>query len=113
MSKSIEDELDFTNKFNEHLEKMSSKIWGRPLRLKKYQLYVAKEILGALKSHNFIVVSMPTGSGKTLIEELIAFHAVNQGFNRVLVLEPVRFLCDQMYRKQWSVVFGEIVGEGV
>ena len=111
MSKSIEDELDFTNKFNEHLEKMSSKIWGRPLRLKKYQLYVAKEILGALKSHNFIVVSMPTGSGKTLIEELIAFHAVNQGFNRVLVLEPVRFLCDQMYRKQWSVVFGEIVGK--
>jgi len=53
---------------------------------------------------------MPTGSGKTLIEEFIAFYAVNQGFNRVLILEPVRFLCDQMYKKRWSIVFGEIVG---
>jgi superfamily II DNA or RNA helicase len=111
MSKNIGDESDSINKFNQHLEKISSNIWGKPLRLKKYQLYVAKEILEALKSHNFIVVSMPTGSGKTLIEEFIAFYVINQGFDRVLVLEPVRFLCDQMYRKQWSVVFGEIVGK--
>jgi superfamily II DNA or RNA helicase len=110
MSKSINDESDAINRFNEHLEKIGSKIWGKPLQLKKYQRYVAKEILEALKSHNFIVVSMPTGSGKTLIEEFIAFYAVNQGFNRVLILEPVRFLCDQMYKKQWSIVFGEIVG---
>jgi superfamily II DNA or RNA helicase len=110
MSKSINDESDAINRFNEHLGKIGSKIWGKPLQLKKYQRYVAKEILEALKSHSFIVVSMPTGSGKTLIEEFIAFYAVNQGFNRVLILEPVRFLCDQMYKKQWSIVFGEIVG---
>jgi len=54
---------------------------------------------------------MPTGSGKTLLEEFVAFYALRGGYKRVLVLEPTRFLCDQMYKKQWLIVFDRIVGK--
>ncbi len=110
MSMTSGDEFDLIGKFNELLKIEGLKRWDTPLELKRFQVCVAREILEALKNNNFVVVSMPTGSGKTLIEEFVAFYAVNQGFNRILVLEPTRFLCDQMYRRQWSVVFNEIVG---
>lgn len=87
--------------------------------LRKYQGYVAGEIIKSIREgHRFIIVSMPTGSGKTLIEMFTAFYGVEQEFPRILVLEPTRFLCDQMYSGGdkysrcglWSRVFGDLVG---
>ncbi len=91
---------------------------GFPLR--KYQVHVAREIIKSIKEgRRFIIVSMPTGSGKTLIEMFTAFYGVRQGVPRILVLEPTRFLCDQMCseggkhgkRGPWSVVFGDLMGK--
>ena len=66
--------------------------------LRVYQRHVASEIINALREgYRFIIVSMPTGSGKTLLEMFSAFYGFLHGFSRVLVLEPTRFLCDQMY----------------
>ncbi len=79
--------------------------------MKRYQASVARELIGLIEGdHRFIIVSMPTGSGKTFVEMLSAYYAINRGYGRVLVLEPTRFLCDQMFRRLWSKVFGGIVG---
>ena len=49
-------------------------------KLRKYQEYVANEIIEALeRCIRFIVASMPTGSGKTLIEIFTAFYGFQQG----------------------------------
>ncbi len=80
--------------------------------LRRYQEYVAKEILDSLeRGCSFIVVSMPTGSGKTLLEMLIAHYFLQNPESRILVIEPTRFLCDQMYSRLWSKVFGDRVGK--
>ena len=88
--------------------------------LRKYQEYVVKEIIKSIsEGHKFIIISMPTGSGKTLIEMFTAFYGLRQGFSRILVLEPTRFLCDQMYSGGdkhsglglWSRVFGGLVSK--
>ncbi len=79
--------------------------------LRPYQVYVSSEIIDMIEKDNrFIVVTMPTGSGKTLIEMFVAFYALKAGYYSVLVLEPTRFLCDQMYRL-WEKAFGDIVGK--
>ncbi len=87
--------------------------------LRKYQEHVAYEIVRSVEEgHRFIIVSMPTGSGKTLIEMFTAFYGLRQGIPRILVLEPTRLLCDQMYsgkarhgrRGLWGRVFEELVG---
>jgi len=88
--------------------------------LRKYQRHVANDVIKSIREgHKFIVVSMPTGSGKTLVEIFTAFYGLKQGAPRVLVLEPTRFLCDQMCsgedmrerRGLWSKVFGESAGK--
>lgn len=74
-----------------------------------YQEYVGKEIINKIESNNkFIVVSMPTGSGKTVVELLIAYYLIKKGVKNVLVLEPTRLLCDQMYYKFWKKVFEDV-----
>ncbi len=79
---------------------------------RRYQKHVARDVINVIRGGSrFVVVSMPTGSGKTFIELFIAFYSLEQGFSRVLVLEPTRFLCDQMYRGLWSKVFGNLVGK--
>jgi len=84
---------------------------GGLVTLKRYQVSVARELIGLIEGgHPFIVVSMPTGSGKTFVEMLSAYYAINRRYGRVLVLEPTRFLCDQMFRRLWFRVFGDIVG---
>ena len=86
-------------------------------KLRKYQEHVANEVIEALaKGSRFIIVSMPTGSGKTLIEIFTAFYGLQRGIHRILVLEPTRFLCDQMHGRDkkgglWSRVFGDLVGK--
>ena len=79
--------------------------------LHKYQEHVARSISEKLDSGlGFLVVSMPTGSGKTLLEIYTAFYLMKyRGFSKILVLEPTRFLCDQMF-PLWSRVFNGIVG---
>ncbi|WP_456416327.1 DEAD/DEAH box helicase [Methanocaldococcus sp.] len=80
--------------------------------LRTYQEYVIKDIINSVsQGNNFIVVSMPTGSGKTLIEIFTAHYALKTSKSRILVLEPTRFLCDQMYSKLWSKLFDNIVGK--
>ncbi|AWR96965.1 DEAD/DEAH box helicase [Acidianus sulfidivorans JP7] len=76
-----------------------------------YQKYVTNEIIEAIekKGKKFIVVSMPTGSGKTIIELLMAKYLLdNKKIKNVLVLEPTRLLCDQMYYKFWKKVFDDV-----
>lgn len=68
-----------------------------------YQKVVAKELLRRMKNSRFIVVMMPTGSGKTLLEVFTAWALIKLGFN-VLVLEPTRFLVDQATKKTWIPV---------
>ena len=86
-------------------------------KLRKYQEHVANEVVEALAGGTrFIIVSMPTGSGKTLIEMFTAFYGIRRGIPRILVLEPTRFLCDQMYGRGkkgglWSKVFNNHVGK--
>ena len=88
---------------------------GLGISLRPYQRFVAGELLGLLGGGvRFAVVSMPTGSGKTLIEILTAYRLLRAGLGRVLVLEPTRFLCDQMCFGgggvgPWKAVFGERV----
>lgn len=102
----------------EVLERFRGLVKGRLGFLpRKYQLRVGREVLEELgRGHEFVVVSMPTGSGKTLVEMLIAFYGlVSSPDARVLVLEPTRFLCDQMYGSggragPWRALFGGIVG---
>ena len=82
------------------------------VNLRSYQVHVIKDLLSAIGSGSrFIVVSMPTGSGKTFIELFMAYWALRKGTGRVLVIEPTRFLCDQMYSKLWSRVFVGSVGK--
>ncbi|ARM75610.1 DEAD/DEAH box helicase [Acidianus manzaensis] len=75
-----------------------------------YQKYVSDEIIKSIeqKDKKFIVVSMPTGSGKTIIELLMAYYLLEKGIKNVLVLEPTRLLCDQMYYKFWKKVFDNV-----
>ncbi|AEC52316.1 putative protein DNA repair protein RAD25 [Pyrococcus sp. NA2] len=80
--------------------------------LRPYQEYVINDIINSTtRGDRFIVVSMPTGSGKTLIEIFMAYYSLKLLNSRVLVLEPTRFLCDQMYSKLWNRVFGDLVGK--
>lgn len=80
-------------------------------KLRKYQEHVANEVIKALaRGSGFTIVSMPTGSGKTLIEIFMAFYGLRHDVPRILVLEPTRLLCDQMYGL-WSRVFGDLVGK--
>ena len=73
-------------------------------RMRVYQHYVAEEILEARERSRFTVVSMPTGSGKTILELFSAFLSLREG-KRILVIEPTRFLCDQMHEKLWLRLF--------
>ncbi|TRM73123.1 ATP-dependent helicase, partial [Sulfolobus sp. A20-N-F8] len=69
-----------------------------------YQKSISQEIMKSLDTNRFVVVSMPTGSGKTLIEVFIAYYLIKKGHN-VIILEPTRLLCDQMYHRFWKRIF--------
>ena len=73
-------------------------------RLREYQRRIGGRLVDLLRrGSRFIVVMMPTGSGKTVIEGLAAFYLRRRGF-RVLVVEPTRLLVDQMYRRFWGII---------
>ena len=65
------------------------------LRLREYQ----KDALDWALSREGSVVAMPTGTGKTLIGAAWAANLLNLGrASRILVLEPTRFLVEQVWR---------------
>ena len=77
--------------------------------LRRYQVSVIGDVLSELEEGTRAVfVSMPTGSGKTLIETYFGYWSVKSGL-RVLVIEPTRILCEQMLRV-WRRVLGAVVG---
>ncbi|MCI2415682.1 MAG: DEAD/DEAH box helicase [Candidatus Aramenus sp.] len=74
-----------------------------------YQEYVSRDLVRALElNYKFVIVSMPTGSGKTVVELFMAYHLLRRGFKKVIVMEPTRILCDQMYRQFWKAVFDDV-----
>ncbi len=73
-----------------------------------YQERVTLDIIKELSRSKFVVVSMPTGSGKTVVELAVAYYLARRGHKRVLALEPTRLLCDQMYHNFWSKVFSDV-----
>ncbi len=79
--------------------------------LRGYQRAVGLQLLSHLAlGERFVVVMMPTGSGKTVVEGLVAYWALKTGERRVLVLEPTRLLVDQLYNRFWKPLLGGIVG---
>ncbi|WP_083500643.1 DEAD/DEAH box helicase [Thermococcus celericrescens] len=86
--------MEFIQEFN---KKLGQKLG---FSLHKYQEIVAKELIVHIeRGDRFVTVSMPTGSGKTVLEMLTADYLLGRGYKRILVLEPTRFLCDQMHPK--------------
>ncbi len=77
-----------------------------------YQTHVSERIIKEIDEgkSNFIVVSMPTGSGKTVIELFMAYYLLKKGVKNIIVMEPTRLLCDQMYLNFWRKIFEEDVG---
>ncbi len=77
------------------------------IKLRRYQRIVGRELEALLaRGHPFIVVMMPTGSGKTLLEGLTASLLLRSQVSRVVVIEPTRLLVDQLYRKFWRPLYG-------
>lgn len=96
----------FINKYEDILRKTIN-----IKQLYDYQRVAGREIIESLdKGKQFIIVSLPTGSGKTLLETLTAYYSLKKGY-KILVIEPTKYLCDQMYDKVWSKIFGEITGK--
>ncbi|MFA4669170.1 DEAD/DEAH box helicase [Pyrococcus kukulkanii] len=91
--------MDLISEFNRKLENAFG------FTLHKYQEAVARELIDQLEhGERFITVSMPTGSGKTVLEMLTAEYLLSKGYRRILVLEPTRFLCDQMHSRWKQLV---------
>ncbi|WP_338598614.1 DEAD/DEAH box helicase [Sulfolobus tengchongensis] len=74
-----------------------------------YQKYISEELEKMMNEKRFIIVSMPTGSGKTLVELYVAYYLSNK-VDRIIIIEPTRLLCDQMYHRFWKRVFGNDAG---
>ncbi|MCY0849807.1 DEAD/DEAH box helicase [Sulfuracidifex metallicus] len=73
-----------------------------------YQERVTEDVIASLKNSRFVVVSMPTGSGKTVVELAVAYYLIRSGHKNVIPLEPTRLLCDQMYHNFWRKVFQDV-----
>lgn len=95
--------MDYINDFNSLLrEKLGFSMFP-------YQEHVSKDLVNAIDlGEKFVVASMPTGSGKTVIEIFLAYFLMKKGFHNIIVMEPTRLLCDQMYTKFWKKVYQDI-----
>lgn len=71
------------------------------LTLDKFQ----EEAIEAIESNHSVVVSAPTGSGKTLIADYIINRDVNKGI-RVIYTAPIKALSNQKY-KEFCKEYGE------
>jgi superfamily II DNA or RNA helicase len=96
-------EMDYISDFNALIkEKLGFSMFP-------YQESVSKDIINTIDlGEKFIVASMPTGSGKTVIEIFLAYYLMKKGFKRIIVMEPTRLLCDQMFTKFWKKVYQDI-----
>ncbi len=77
--------------------------------LRRYQERIYHEIISRVYKTNFIITMMPTGSGKTILEMSLAKLFISSR-KRVLVLEPTRFLTDQM-QKKWVKEFPGLISK--
>ena len=71
------------------------------LQLDKFQ----EDAIHAIEEHKSVVVSAPTGSGKTLIADYIIDRDVKKGV-RVIYTAPIKALSNQKY-KEFSKAYGE------
>src|SRR3989338_11429605 len=71
------------------------------LELDKFQI----EAIEAIDQNKSVVVSAPTGSGKTLIEDFIIDRDLKKGI-RVIYTAPIKALSNQKY-KEFSADYGE------
>ncbi|EWG06841.1 MAG: DNA or RNA helicases of superfamily II [Candidatus Aramenus sulfurataquae] len=91
------------SEFNERLKKSLG------FSMFPYQEYVSRDLIRALElNYKFVIVSMPTGSGKTVVELFMVYYLLKRGFKNATVMEPTRILCDQMYRQFWKAVFDDV-----
>ncbi len=67
-------------------------------RLRPYQREALEWALRVAELHGGAVVSLPTGTGKTLVGIAFAEHYLRRGW-RALVLVPTRFLVEQMAKR--------------
>ena len=68
-----------------------------------------REAIEAVKRGNHVMVSAPTGAGKTVIAEYLCHQAVNRG-EGIIYTAPVKALSNQKYRDFSSVYGRENVG---
>lgn len=68
----------------------------------EYQSMIAAAIIS--QKSEFIVATVPTGSGKTWIQALIAKHYCDEGF-RVAIIEPSEQLVEQTMARVGNVAF--------
>ncbi|WP_256202652.1 DEAD/DEAH box helicase [Sulfuracidifex tepidarius] len=94
--------MDWVEGFKDVLEKTLG------FSMYPYQERVTQDVIDALNKSRFVVISMPTGSGKTVVELAIAYYLTTKGHRNVIALEPTRLLCDQMYHNFWSKVFDNV-----
>src|SRR3989338_3972004 len=73
----------------------------KSLLLDKFQ----EEAILAIESNHSVVVSAPTGSGKTLIADYIIGRDVKRGI-RVIYTAPIKALSNQKY-KEFTTDYGE------
>ncbi|MCK5686130.1 DEAD/DEAH box helicase [bacterium] len=76
----------------------------RGLKLDRFQ----REAIEFLEKNRSIIVSAPTGSGKTLIADYIIEKICNSG-GKVVYTSPIKALTNQKFR-EFSAVFGNQVG---
>src|SRR5687767_3284496 len=63
-----------------------------------------REAIAAVAEHKSVLVSAPTGSGKTLIADFAVEKILNQG-QRCVYTAPIKALSNQKYR-DYSVLLG-------
>ena len=68
-----------------------------------------EEALAALESGHSVLVTAPTGAGKTLIADFAAYMAVDQGYG-LIYTTPIKALSNQKYRQLCTQFGRERVG---
>ena len=66
-----------------------------------------REAIEAVKRGNHVMVSAPTGAGKTVIAEYLCHQAVNRG-EGIIYTAPVKALSNQKYRDFSYITFYKI-----
>jgi len=79
------------------------------LQLRKYQKEALNKALKEIEGYGRkgVVLSLPTGTGKTVIGIAFSEYFLRKGVSRVLVLEPTIYLVNQVGKKFSEELSGE------